>query len=105
MIGTVIGKLSAGIVPVAGATITTSATTIARVSILYPNDDFTGVGTSTASHGTFLVVPKPVSPLTSIVGTWSVTPPADDTRVWTSLTAGTTPGTAFVILFAANETP
>jgi hypothetical protein len=106
MIGTVVGKLSAGAAPVAGAVITAStATTMAKVSIVYPNDTFTGVGTSTAAHGTFLVVPKPVSPQTSIVGTWNVAPPANDTRVWTSLTAGTTPGTAFVILFAANETP
>ncbi len=102
MIGTVVGKVSAGAAPVAGAVITTSAANLARASIVYPNADFTGVGTSTAAHGTFLVVPKPVTPQTSIVGTWSVTPPTGDTNTWTPLTAGTTPGTAFVILFAAN---
>jgi hypothetical protein len=107
MIGTVVSKLSQGATPVGGAIIlATSAATMARVSIIYPNDGFTGVGTSTSAvHGTFLVVPKPVSPPTSIVGSWSVTSPAGDTRVWPSLTAGSTPGTAFVILFAANETP
>ena len=40
---------------------------------------------------------------TSVVATWMVTPPASDTRTWTDLTAGTSPGTAFVLLFAAND--
>jgi hypothetical protein len=104
MIGTVVGKLSAGPspVPVAGAVITTSDT---RITILYPSADFMSNGTSTANHGTFLVVPKPATPQTSVVAGWSVTPPAGDGRTWPSLMAGTTPGTCFVILFAANETP
>jgi hypothetical protein len=103
MLGTVIGKLSAGASPVAGATVTPSGTTATKVDILYPNETFSGNGTSTASHGTFLVVPKLATPPSSIVASWTVTPPAADTRVWPVLTAGTNPGTAFVLLFPANE--
>jgi hypothetical protein len=102
MIGSVVSKLSQGATPVAGAMVTTTDT---RVNIIYPNADFSGVGTSTSATGTILVVPKPVAQPTSIVATWTVTAPSGDTRVWPSLTAGSTPGTAFVILFAANETP
>jgi hypothetical protein len=100
MIGTVVGKLSAGAMPVMGATVTT---TDSRVNIIYPSADFMSAGTSTASHGSFLVVPKPVAMPTAIVASWTVTPPSGDTRTWPSLTAGSTPGTAFVILFAASE--
>ena len=102
MIGTVVSKLSQGPLPVAGATVTT---TDARVNIIYPTADFSGVGTSTSANGSFLVVPKPTANPTAIVATWTVTAPSGDTRVWPALTAGSTPGTAFVILFAANETP
>jgi hypothetical protein len=102
MIGSVVSKLSQGATPVAGAMVTTTDT---RVNIIYPNADFSGVGTSTSATGTILVVPKPVTQPTSIVATWTVTAPSGDMRVWPSLTAGSTPGTAFVILFAANETP
>jgi hypothetical protein len=98
MIGTVVSSVASP-TPVMGATITTSDT---RVSILYPSDNFMSAGTSTASHGSFLVVPKPVANPTAIVATWTVTPPSGDTRTWPMLTAGSTPGTAFVILFAAN---
>jgi hypothetical protein len=99
MLGTIVSKLSEGAMPVAGATITTSDT---RTTILYPSADFMTNGTSTASHGTFLVVPKLASP-NSIVATWTVGKPAGDTHTWTPLTAGTSPGTAFVLLFAATE--
>ena len=103
MIGTVVSKLSEGAHPVGGAVITTTDT---RTNIIYPNDGFTAPASSTSAvHGTFLVVPKPVATPTSIVATWNVTSPAGDARVWPSLTAGSTPGTCFVILFAANETP
>lgn len=100
MIGTVVTKLSEGAMPVMGATVTTSDT---RVKILYPSANFMANGTSTAAHGSFLVVPNATANPTAIVATWTVTPPAGDTRTWPSLTAGSTPGTAFVILFAANE--
>jgi len=85
---------------VMGATVTTSDT---RVKILYPSANFMANGTSTASHGSFLVVPNATANPTAIVATWTVTPPAGDTHTWPMLTAGSTPGTAFVILFAANE--
>jgi hypothetical protein len=61
------------------------------------------VGTSTSATSTILVVPKPVAQPTSIVAAWTVTPPSGDTRTWPPLMAGSTPGTAFVILFAAAE--
>lgn len=99
MLASVVGKLSAGAAPVAGATITT---TDIRTNIIYPNDDFTGIQSTTAVHGTVLVVPKSANP-PSIVASWNIGAPAGDTRTWGSLTAGTSPGTAFVLLFAADE--
>jgi hypothetical protein len=104
MVGTIIGRLSSGVTPIAGATVAVPATET-RVSILYPNDTFMGTGTSTASHGTFLVVPKSAT-AGAIVTSWTVTAPSTGTGmdfVWPTLTAGSTPGTAFVILFPANE--
>src|SRR6266700_2673322 len=63
MLGTVVNKGSEGAMPVAGAKVTTNDS---RVTIIYPSADFMSVGTSTAAHGTILVVPKPASPLTSV---------------------------------------
>jgi hypothetical protein len=102
MIGSILGKQSAGAMPVAGATLTPADPS--KVKILYPSADFMSAGTSTSATGTVLVVPN-ASPATAIpvVTQWAVTPPTGDTRTWTALTAGSTPGTAFVILFAANE--
>jgi hypothetical protein len=104
MVGTVVSKLSQGAMAVPGATVVPADAT--RVNVIYPNADFTGVGTSTSANGTVLVVPKAGGTnATPVVTSWSVTAPSGDTRVWPTLTAGSTPGTAFVILFAANETP
>ena len=103
MLASIVGKLSEGAMPVAGATITTNDT---RTNIIYPNADFSGVGTSTAVHGTVLVVPKAPGDsgmTSSIVASWHITPPSGDARAWPDLTAGTSPGAAFVLLFAANE--
>jgi hypothetical protein len=95
MLGTVIGT---DLLPVAGATVAIPPTE-SRLSILYPDDTFSDVGrTSTASHGTILVVPKMPAP-TSIVTSWTVTAPGG---TWPTLTAGTSPGTAFVLLFPQN---
>jgi hypothetical protein len=99
MLGTVINKVSEGGMPVMGAMVTTTDT---RATILYPNADFSGVGTSTAAHGTILVVPKLAAP-GSIVATWKVMPPSGDAHTWADSTAGTSPGTAFVLLFPASE--
>ena len=99
MLGSIVTKLSEGATPVAGATITTSDT---RTTILYPSADFSSNGTSTATHGTFLVVPKATT-TGSVVATWTVGKPAGDTHTWVPLTAGTSPGSAFVLLFAATE--
>lgn len=104
MIGSIVSKLSEGAKPVAGAMVTPGDAT--RVNVIYPSADFMSVGTSTSATGTVLVVPKAGGTnSTPVVTSWSVTAPTGDTRVWPTLTAGSTPGTAFVILFAANETP
>ena len=104
MIGSILGKPSAGAMPVAGATLTPADAS--KVNILYPSADFMSAGTSTSATGTVLVVPKAApAAAVPVVTSWSVTPATGDTRTWTALTAGSTPGTAFVILFAANETP
>lgn len=104
MIASILGKQSAGAMPVAGATLTPMDLT--RVNVIYPSADFTTVLTSTSATGTVLVVPKiGGAGAAPVVTSWSVTAPTGDTRVWPTLTAGSTPGTAFVILFAANETP
>jgi hypothetical protein len=104
MIGSILGKQSAGAMPVAGATLTPTDAT--KVNVIYPSADFMSAGTSTSATGTVLVVPKAsVANAVPVVTSWTVTAPTGDTRTWPMLTAGSTPGTAFVILFAANETP
>ena len=101
ILGTIAGKASQGNAPVAGATVSV-ASSETRFNIVYPNAAFTGVGTATAAHGTFLAVPKLAS-APVIVTSWTVTAPTGDTRVWPSLTAGSTPGSAFVLMMSANE--
>jgi hypothetical protein len=102
MIASILGKQSAGAMPVAGATLTPADAS--KVNVIYPSADFTSAGTSTSATGTVLVVPKAsVANATPVVTQWTVTAPTGDTRTWPVLTAGSTPGTAFVILFAANE--
>lgn len=104
MIASILGKQSAGATPVAGATLTPADAS--KVNVIYPSADFMSVGTSTSATGTVLVVPKASAATAApIVTAWTVTAPTGDTRTWPVLTAGSTPGTAFVILFAANETP
>jgi hypothetical protein len=103
MIGTITGKISEGATPVAGATVTAAAAS--QFDILYPNATFSGNGTSTASHGTFLAVPKlgDSGAPAPIVSTWTVTPPTGSSLTWITYTSGTQPGTAFVLLFLASE--
>jgi hypothetical protein len=96
LIGHVVGKLSEGTPPIAGATVAATG----DFKIIYPNDDFSGVGTATASQGLFLMVPNTA---TSVVATWTVTPPATETRTWNQYLAGANPGNAFIIIMAANE--
>jgi hypothetical protein len=104
MIGQVVGRLSQGINPVAGATVTVGGTT--NMDIIYPNDTFTGVGTSTNSTGLFLGVPKSA---TMVVGSFSITGPAGGgdggaALTWSGGLSGSNPNSAFVIIFAADET-
>jgi hypothetical protein len=101
ILGTITGKTSQGGAPVAGATVSVVSSET-RFNIVYPNATFTGVGTATAAHGTFLAVPKLAS-APVIVTIWTVTAPTGDTRVWPALTAGSTPGSAFVMVMPANE--
>lgn len=101
VLGTIVGKASQGSAPVAGATVSV-APTETGFNIVYPNASFTGVGTVTAAHGTFLAVPKLAS-APVILTMWTVTAPIGDTRVWPSVTAGSTPGIASVMLMTANE--
>jgi len=104
MIASILGKQSAGAAAVAGAMLT--PTDASKVNVLYPSADFMSNLTSTSTTGTVLVVPKAAGAnAIPVVTSWTVTAPTGDTRVWPVLTAGSTPGTAFVILFAANETP
>jgi hypothetical protein len=101
ILGTIAGKTSQGSAPVAGATVS-PAPSETRFNIVYPNATFTGGGTATAAHGMFLAVPKLASSPV-IVTSWTVTVPAGDARVWPSSTAGSTPGSAFVMLMSAND--
>jgi hypothetical protein len=105
MLGTITDKLSVGATPVAGASVSVAPAAAALIDIVYPNADFSGAGTTTASHGTFLVVPKLVDggPPGPIVTQWTVTPPSGSTLTWIPYTSGTQPGTAFVLLFLATE--
>jgi hypothetical protein len=103
MIGHVTGKLSTGAMPVAGATITAAGAAAGQVDIIYPNATFNGAGAATASHGIFLVVPHMEATPGSHVTIWTVKPPSTATDTWSTYTAGTQPGAAFVIIMAANE--
>ena len=96
LIGHVVGKLSEGTPPITGATVAA----MGEFKVIYPNDDFSGVGTATASQGLFLMVPNAA---TSVVATWTVMPPATETRTWNQYLAGANPGNAFIIIMAANE--
>jgi len=106
MIGHVVGKLSDGAPPVAGATISVPASAAVNFDIIYPNATFTGVGTSTAPHGIVLVVAKAAGSQGPHIAGWTVTPPssgAGSTLTWQMYTSGTQPGAAFVLIFLADE--
>jgi hypothetical protein len=105
LIGHIVGKLSEGAPPVAGATVALPSGSAAagQMDIIYPNATFTGAGTSTAPHGIFLAVPKASGTPTAIVAGWTVTPPTGSTLTWQTYLAGTQPGAAFVLLFLADE--
>jgi hypothetical protein len=102
MIGTVLGSLNgtAAPAPVAGAVVS-NLDTLMRLAILYPNATFDGFGTATAAHGTFFVLPKAAT-TSSVVTDWNVTPPVGSALTWPTYKAGTSPGTAFVLLMPAN---
>ena len=105
MIGTVVGRLSQGATPVAGATVSIG-TAASQMDIIYPNDTFTGPGTSTNSSGLFLGIPKGA---TMVVASFTVTGPAGGGDggaglTWAGGLAGSNPNSAFIIIFAADET-
>ncbi|HEY7115052.1 MAG TPA: hypothetical protein VH475_00610 [Tepidisphaeraceae bacterium] len=101
MIGHVVGKVAQGAPPIAGATVAPGGT--AQIDVIYPNADFSGVGNSTAPHGIFLAIPRVMGTPQSVVTSWTITPPAGETRTWPMYTAGTNPNNAFVILMVAND--
>jgi hypothetical protein len=99
LIGHVVGPLPPdGSIPagVAGATVTSTATT---VDVIYPAADFTSAGTTTSSTGIFLMVPKTAAP---VVSTWNVVPPTGDARTWSPHLAGSNPSNAFIIILPAD---
>jgi hypothetical protein len=104
MIGQVLGRISEGAAPVAGATVSIG-TTASQMDIIYPNDTFSGAGTSTNSSGVFLGIPH--GP-TMVVASFTVTGPAGGvdggTLTWAGGLAGSNPNSAFIIIFAADET-
>jgi hypothetical protein len=73
-----------------------------KVDVYYPNDTFSGKQDATGANGTLVVVPKAGMPA-PVVTTWTVTPPSADTRTWPVHSAGTQPGAAFILIFAAKE--
>ncbi|HSZ84115.1 MAG TPA: hypothetical protein VLA14_17645 [Polyangia bacterium] len=98
LIGYVVGKPSEGTFPppIAGATVSATG----AFDVIYPNADFSATGTATSTSGVFLMVPKMAA---SVVATWTVNPPATETRTWNQYLAGANPGNAFIIILAANE--
>jgi hypothetical protein len=102
LIGHVVGKLegAADPLPVAGATVTTSATGAVPFEVLYPNATFTAKASVTGPDGIFLVVPKAAM---SVVTSWNVVPPEGDARTWDAALAGTSPGSAFVAILPARD--
>jgi hypothetical protein len=98
LIGHVVGKPSEGTFPppIVGATVSATG----NFDVIYPNADFSATGTATAASGIFLMVPKTAA---SVVATWTVNPPAGETRTWNQYLAGANPGNAFIIILAANE--
>jgi hypothetical protein len=104
LIGHVVGRLSDGPVPagVAGATVTA----MGAFDVIYPTADFMGKGSSTSASGIFLMIPKLVNGQPApVVTSWTVNPPAGDTRTWEVHLAGSNPKNAFVIIMPADEAP
>jgi hypothetical protein len=100
LIGHVVGKLSEAPEPagVAGATVMPVAP--GPFDVIYPNATFSATGDATAASGIFLVVPKTAAPF---VASWTVVPPAGETRTWDAFLAGSNPDNAFIIILPANE--
>jgi hypothetical protein len=101
LIGHVVGKLSEGPQPagVAGAKVMATG----NFEVIYPTATFdptAGKGTVTSATGIFLMVPKAAE---SVVTSWTVVPPAGDSRTWEMHLAGSNPGNAFIIIMPANE--
>jgi hypothetical protein len=100
MLGHIVGKLSEGAPPLAGATVSVPGGVF---DIIYPNDTFSGAQASTNSQGIFLAVPKAAATPQPHVAQWTVGKPAGSTLTWQNYTSGTEPGAAFVLIFLADE--
>lgn len=87
--------------PVAGATFAPMLDANAsKYVVLYPNADFTGVGTSTSATG--LVLIYPIGTGLAPVGAWLVTPPAGSTTTWPAQVVGAQANGAVVLLDVSN---
>lgn len=112
LMGTIVGKLSEATTasnnippPIAGATVTTDAGP-SEVSIFYLNADYTGLGDSTSSNGTFIAVPTKTSVGTAtLVTNFAVTGPSSDaSHAWTGKSlAGMAAQKALIVAFPADS--
>lgn len=100
MLGSVVGPEGTPFSPVAGATVSIPAVALDRMAVYYPNDSFTDKQAATGATGTFVVVPK--TPGQTNIATWTVVPPAGETRTWGIHTGGTQAGSGLVLLFPAD---
>jgi hypothetical protein len=96
LIGHVVGKVSLGAMPVAGAKVAATG----PFDVVYPAADFKSAGTTTSALGIFLMVPKMTQ---AVVASWDVVPPTGDTRTWETHLAGSNPNNAFIIIMQASE--
>jgi hypothetical protein len=94
LVGMVVDATNA---PVEGATI---AGNNPNLTAVYPNADFSDVGTATANHGMFFAVST--APSTQI-SFWDVTGPEGGTNTWPAARpAGTTAGSGYAVMMVAN---
>jgi len=90
--------------PVVGATFgpKPAANADKSFTVLYPNADFTGVGTSTSASGLVLIFPNSPPPAAAPVAPWVVTPPSTSTATWPEQIVGVQANGAVVLLDVSN---
>jgi hypothetical protein len=91
--------LSANATPVGGTTLTAGDTS--QLGIVYPNDTYNGVSTATNSAGFFIGVGNPATGAAAVNTSLEA---AGGGKTWAKLPAvGTTKGTAFVLMYLADD--